>query len=117
PPAHVPSCALCSVVLTLPPPQIPPPFPYTTLFRSVLNGGYRKGATVTRRGLTYAVYSPKVFILIGDVFDTLRDRSIVIEMWRGRSEEHTSELQSRVELVCRPLLEKKKAGAGGADEC
>src|SRR5690606_39457854 len=28
--------------------------------------------------------------------------------WTGRSEEHTSELQSRENLVCRPLLEKKK---------
>src|SRR6266536_4654179 len=28
--------------------------------------------------------------------------------WSGRSEEHTSELQSRVDLVCRLLLEKKK---------
>src|SRR5438105_12078089 len=28
--------------------------------------------------------------------------------WRNRSEEHTSELQSRVDLVCRLLLEKKK---------
>src|SRR5438067_6992842 len=32
----------------------------------------------------------------------------------GRSEEHTSELQSRFDLVCRLLLEKKKAAAGGA---
>src|SRR2546422_6399740 len=30
-----------------------------------------------------------------------------------RSEEHTSELQSRLHLVCRLLLEKKKTGAGG----
>src|SRR5438067_10176052 len=29
-------------------------------------------------------------------------------IWRGRSEEHTSELQSRFDLVCRLLLEKKK---------
>src|SRR5438105_9927356 len=29
-------------------------------------------------------------------------------VWRSRSEEHTSELQSRVDLVCRLLLEKKK---------
>src|SRR5215471_21441924 len=32
---------------------------------------------------------------------------------RGRSEEHTSELQSRRDLVCRRLLEKKKNGYGG----
>src|SRR5690348_6089303 len=34
--------------------------------------------------------------------------SIAYELSRGRSEEHTSELQSPVHLVCRPLLEKKK---------
>src|SRR5690625_6458931 len=40
---------------------------------------------------------------------------MVLGPWRGRSEEHTSELQSRGHLVCRLLLEKKKgrAGAGG----
>src|SRR5690606_41636951 len=35
----------------------------------------------------------------------------------SRSEEHTSELQSRENLVCRLLLEKKKAEAGPLDEC
>src|SRR5699024_12591971 len=35
-------------------------------------------------------------------------RSSPRSRWRGRSEEHTSELQSRFELVCRLLLEKKK---------
>src|SRR4249919_813217 len=34
---------------------------------------------------------------------------------RGRSEEHTSELQSRENLVCRLLLEKKKQSSSGAD--
>src|SRR5438477_7721490 len=33
-----------------------------------------------------------------------------------RSEEHTSELQSHVNLVCRPLLEKKKATTDGPDQ-
>src|SRR5205809_5269298 len=37
--------------------------------------------------------------------ETARDRG-----WPLRSEEHTSELQSRLHLVCRLLLEKKKAG-------
>src|SRR5438105_14675200 len=35
-------------------------------------------------------------------------RPRLICIWRERSEEHTSELQSRVDLVCRLLLEKKK---------
>src|SRR2546422_3197159 len=34
--------------------------------------------------------------------------SVVIRDWKDRSEEHTSELQSRLHLVCRLLLEKKK---------
>src|SRR5438067_6245869 len=40
-------------------------------------------------------------------------------IWRlaRRSEEHTSELQSRFDLVCRLLLEKKKGGAGPLHAC
>lgn len=55
--------------------------------RSVLNVGYRKGQTIPRMGKAgveqWPAYCPKVFILIGDVFDTLRDRSIIITMRRG----------------------------------
>src|SRR5437870_9846930 len=74
----------------------PPPrstlFPYTTLFRSQV-----------------------------EVLDRVLDKGIVIDAWfriavmgidvitgQARSEEHTSELQSRGHLVCRLLLEKKK---------
>src|SRR3712207_7852934 len=81
-------------------------FPYTTLFRSEL--------------------------LDGEVFHTVQEAQVLIEQWRRhynavrphsalgyrppapevvmpkRSEEHTSELQSRQYLVCRLLLEKKK---------
>ena len=57
--------------------------------RSVLNVGYRKGQTIPRMGKAgveqWPAYCPKVFILIGDVFDTLRDRSIVIIMRRGEA--------------------------------
>src|SRR2546422_6813601 len=66
-------------------------FPYTTLFRSVF--------------LSYADKSLKEAGLVVDPegggrrYDRFRDR---------RSEEHTSELQSRLHLVCRLLLEKKK---------
>src|SRR5438067_6342710 len=59
-------------------------FPYTTLFRSAL------------RRLAY----PGRGVTLPD-----RARAVVIG---GRSEEHTSELQSRFDLVCRLLLEKKK---------
>src|SRR2546422_7853190 len=57
----------------------------------------------------------KVFVLdptgVGHRFDPLADRHTEDDLYRmaqDRSEEHTSELQSRLHLVCRLLLEKKK---------
>jgi hypothetical protein len=55
--------------------------------RSYLNIGYRKGQMIPVRVspteiIEIPAYSPKAFILIGDVNDTLRDRSVVIEMVR-----------------------------------
>src|SRR5690348_17767812 len=71
-------------------------FPYTTLFRSgsVLAGDFAAGAgpVVIQAVLGIEVVGGKVH---GDRF-------------AHRSEEHTSELQSPVHLVCRLLLEKKK---------
>src|SRR5687768_17821636 len=46
-------------------------------------------------------------LALGDLLAKLVDESSVLEPG-GRSEEHTSELQSRLQLVCRLLLEKKK---------
>src|SRR3712207_7844711 len=66
-------------------------FPYTTLFRSLL--GVR-GAVET-----------KIFGL--EEFHSSRRRDRLRRKYTGRSEEHTSELQSRQYLVCRLLLEKK----------
>jgi hypothetical protein len=61
-----------------------------TTMRSVLNVGYRKGQTIPRMvGDTiksYATYCPKVFVLIGDVYDTLRDRSIILMMKKASPE-------------------------------
>jgi hypothetical protein len=58
---------------------------------AILNSGYRKGQTVkVLRGAEveeFSTYGPKVFILIGDVRDTLRDRSIVVYMKRGEPKE------------------------------
>src|SRR2546422_2845561 len=66
-------------------------FPYTTLFRSLLSPG--ASATPCARGAIATSTCPR------------RCRA----SWRSlRSEEHTSELQSRLHLVCRLLLEKKK---------
>ena len=59
--------------------------------RSVLNMGYRKGSTVPRtiggQVVEFKTYCPKVFVLIGDVMDTLNDRSIIVRMKRGEPRE------------------------------
>src|SRR2546422_3942245 len=65
-------------------------FPYTTLFRSA---GLRVGV---RAGVHQGIF--------GEQADQILERG----EWLRRSEEHTSELQSRLHLVCRLLLEKKK---------
>src|SRR5690554_7572325 len=51
-----------------------------------------------------------VFALLAGVVSKMAGDDVgkVIEIFKGRSEEHTSELQSRPHLVCRLLLEKKK---------
>lgn len=60
-----------------------------SMMRSVLNVGYRKGSVIPRMGKLgvedWPAYCPKAFILIGDVYDTLRDRSIIITMKRGEA--------------------------------
>src|SRR3989449_2025456 len=67
-------------------------FPYTTLFRSL----YPSILVFMAIG---------VFSLSNNAFDVL---IMAVFGVLGRSEEHTSELQSRLHLVCRLLLEKKK---------
>src|SRR5205809_5674107 len=71
-------------------------FPYTTLFRSRVRHGELVDAHQQQLGQAVA----KLYI-----------RDLLHEIALGpapRSEEHTSELQSRLHLVCRLLLEKKK---------
>src|SRR2546422_11713271 len=71
-------------------------FPYTTLFRSLIAWGAQDTLAPLRTGRVLALKLP-------------RARLAVIERaGHERSEEHTSELQSRLHLVCRLLLEKKK---------
>src|SRR5688572_32858794 len=81
-------------------------FPYTTLFRS--DGGQQRGDAVAGaradlggRGSLGARWSL-------DVRTTRLVRSALRLAVGRRSEEHTSELQSQSNLVCRLLLEKKK---------
>src|SRR2546430_9756023 len=64
-------------------------FPYTTLFRSKSHQSHTQGVDAKR-------------------FRPQRTRKINLE----RSEEHTSELQSQSNIVCRLLLEKKKETVG-----
>src|SRR5690349_22469092 len=86
-------------------------FPYTTLFRSLGHellgarrrpgayGGSLENRTRFLRDIVDGIHATVSRLRIGvrlSVFDTVR------------SEEHTSELQSRRDLVCRLLLEKKK---------
>src|SRR5436309_7803918 len=75
-------------------------FPYTTLFRS-LRGMEDSGQVI--RGYVVEGLGAAQFAARGAV-DRLRALS---DISGGRSEEHTSELQSRENLVCRLLLEKK----------
>ena len=106
----------------------PPPrstlFPYTTLFRSLkqlqLNNFelYQRGQTIGVRDLkTNRNYRIKT-LGINQEYQELKDKITQIEKRelelnklreaKERSEEHTSELQSHSDLVCRLLLEKKK---------
>src|SRR5687768_18169238 len=74
-------------------------FPYTTLFRSTeLNtGDVQQFSLVTQKYIVFlSEVTPEYYILL------------VLRPEGNRSEEHTSELQSRLHLVCRLLLEKKK---------
>src|SRR2546429_4467932 len=69
-------------------------FPYTTLFRSLMFGA--------AAAVIFALV-----VQIGEQVDFLR--FLPPRTRANRSEEHTSELQSRLHLVCRLLLEKKKS--------
>src|SRR2546422_7460648 len=77
-------------------------FPYTTLFRSLSLG-------LGRGDLHHAPVAQDVLVDLGlDPVDRERHEPHAALRPGARSEEHTSELQSRLHLVCRLLLEKKK---------
>src|SRR2546427_106366 len=75
-------------------------FPYTTLFRS------HRGNVAENRDIDGL---PHARDLVGVLHEAHRVRA-------GRSEEHTSELQSQSNLVCRLLLEKKKKDMSGTSD-
>src|SRR5690606_41608636 len=89
----------------LPRPPTSTLFPYTTLFRS------------TSDPHTFAIgecalYNDMIYGLVAPGYEMAEVAATTIsgeqKFFSGRSEEHTSELQSRENLVCRLLLEKKK---------
>src|SRR3712207_8914343 len=83
-------------------------FPYTTLFRSFEYSTRKQNVGYRPQGAIKPIVADVCFPSLADV----RLGAIYIcqggRMFRARSEEHTSELQSRQYLVCRLLLEKKK---------
>src|SRR5699024_11975061 len=87
-------------------------FPYTTLFRS-LSGG-RAGWPAILSSLKSMLETGKAMVIPMQppqrMLDALKELGIPM-----RSEEHTSELQSRFDLVCRLLLEKKKRNVTHAE--
>src|SRR2546429_3273983 len=85
-------------------------FPYTTLFRS--NNGVRP---LLRKGFSAKWITSGLPVILEERMEfpfareQLQRKANYAEKWSEpqRSEEHTSELQSRLHLVCRLLLEKK----------
>src|SRR5438034_7067242 len=82
-------------------------FPYTTLFRSEWMGLAHVGGG--RASWVFVETDTLVFdaVIVFAVVYSVRSRRRVKPLWLLRSEEHTSELQSHSDLVCRLLLEKK----------
>src|SRR5438067_4664119 len=81
-------------------------FPYTTLFRSrLLHGVTADGSAVTDS--ERELYAETLTANARSLLQLVRPEDVVILHDPQRSEEHTSELQSRFDLVCRLLLEKK----------
>src|SRR2546430_11884973 len=79
-------------------------FPYPTLFRSrtTLGAGFEVHVVPTANPAKKAIW------ISGPSFSETTGPRSRLPSWPGRSEEHTSELQSQSNLVCRLLLEKKK---------
>src|SRR5207248_11279724 len=99
---------LSCLFLMIPPPPRSTLFPYTTLFRSRCKIVLRLAGTFGQLGKIFIVQLSNGLIhsLIFEVRGFQRFLGGIGR--KQRSEEHTSELQSPYDLVCRLLLEKKK---------
>src|SRR2546422_4069505 len=85
-------------------------FPYTTLFRSVTRVRSKRSASF-RVQLADWIRPPSIWLTTPSGLTTCPTSTAAtarVTRTLPRSEEHTSELQSRLHLVCRLLLEKKK---------
>src|SRR5205823_11003288 len=105
--------SLPSIILLTPSSTL---FPYTTLFRSapIASAGTHNLAddqsitgSAAESGAAASIW--RILPLRASAVNGLRSSSIPASSRPSRSEEHTSELQSLAYLVCRLLLEKKKA--------
>src|SRR3712207_8959712 len=83
-------------------------FPYTTLFRSVPGGAGDPAALDDRRVAPRAHGDTPVVAVAHVAVGQVQPGGLGLAVAAGRSEEHTSELQSRHYLVCRLLLETNK---------
>src|SRR5438309_5119157 len=92
---------LALFLLTLRRPPTSTLFPYTTLFRSSIKQ--------IRAALNDDPETPRIIATVPRRGYRFVSTAVVVAPNRDRSEEHTSELQSQFQLVCRLLLEKKKA--------
>src|SRR5439155_19644763 len=97
---HAPSV----IFLMIRPPPRSTLFPYTTLFRSITLAGPEE----VRAALDANVRAARACREMPSHARAAALRKIADGLEAARSEEHTSELQSRGHLVCRLLLEKKK---------
>src|SRR3712207_8869847 len=83
-------------------------FPYTTLFRSRAHGELvHVGLAEEHRAIAEQVGGDGAFVGRHEIAEDAAARGGADALRAERSEEHTSELQSRQYLVCRLLLEKK----------
>src|SRR5690606_40055478 len=107
----------CLFVSRIPRPPTSTLFPYTTLFRSDFHGLTARALTCDRHEAGHPLRHEVEASLIGQRAGAAEAGNLAVDqagidllqrLVADRSEEHTSELQSRENLVCRLLLEKKK---------
>src|SRR5687768_18184364 len=84
-------------------------FPYTTLFRSGVGVGLHERPIISRlNSFDEPIELQEGMLFALETYCPAADGRSAARIEEERSEEHTSELQSRLHLVCRLLLEKKK---------